>query len=55
MRKLFFLIFSVTFFYKAIGQSVEDSVKIVVNKMFAAMKSTDQAMLLDCFADSAVL
>lgn len=55
MKKFSFLIFSVILSYTAIGQSVEDSVKLVVNKMFAAMKSADQEVLLDCFADSAIL
>ncbi|HYO22880.1 MAG TPA: nuclear transport factor 2 family protein, partial [Flavisolibacter sp.] len=39
----------------ASAQSAEDSVKAVINKMFAAMKSSDAASLKDCFADSAIL
>ena len=37
------------------AQTAEDSVKAVINKMFAAMKNSDAAALKDCFADSAIL
>lgn len=37
------------------SQSTEDSVKAVVNKLFAAMKNSDKALLQECFADSAIL
>ena len=37
------------------AQSAEDSVKAVVNQLFAAMKGANAAMLKDAFADSAVL
>ncbi len=37
------------------SQSTEDSVKAVVNNLFSAMKTSDEAMLLSCFADSALL
>ena len=40
---------------KAQSQSTEDSVKAVVNLLFTAMKTSDEAMLLSCFADSALL
>lgn len=36
------------------SQSPEDSVKSVINNMFAAMKNADAAMLKNCFADSIV-
>ncbi len=55
MKKIFFLILCFTFSNIAIGQTVDDSVKMVVNKMFAAMKSADRVMLVNCFADSAIL
>lgn len=55
MKKFSFLILSVILSYTTIGQAVEDSIKLVVNKMFAAVKSADQEVLLDCFADSAIL
>ena len=37
------------------AQSAEDSVKAVVNQLFAAMKGANAAMLKETFADSAVL
>ena len=37
------------------AQSTEDSVKAVVNQLFAAMKGIDPAKLKDAFADGAVL
>ena len=36
------------------AQSAEDSVKTVINKMFAAMKNADGASLSSCFSDSVV-
>jgi hypothetical protein len=37
------------------SQTSEDSVKAVVNNLFTAMKKADAALLLSCFADSAIL
>lgn len=37
------------------SQTSEDSVKAVVNNLFTAMKKSDAALLLSCFADSAIL
>lgn len=37
------------------AQSAEDSVKAVIDKMFAAMKNADSASLTKCFADGAIL
>jgi hypothetical protein len=37
------------------AQTAVDSVKAVINKMFAAMKNSDAAGLQDCLADSAIL
>lgn len=37
------------------AQTSEDSVKAVVNKMFAAMKNADAVALKSCFADSMIL
>lgn len=37
------------------AQTTEDSVKLVINKMFAAMKSANGEDLKSCFADSAIL
>src|SRR5258705_11884713 len=44
---------SISTFTKA--QSAEDSVKAVVNQLFAAMKNIDAAKLKETFADGAVL
>ena len=41
--------------YVSDAQTAEDSVKAVVNKLFAAMKSADANALQACFADSAIL
>lgn len=37
------------------AQTAEDSVKAVISNMFAAMKNSDSATLMLCFADSAIL
>ncbi|MCP9750641.1 nuclear transport factor 2 family protein [Ferruginibacter sp. HRS2-29] len=37
------------------AQSAEDSVKMVINNLFAAMKQGDGRSLQNCFADSALL
>ena len=37
------------------SQGPVDSVKLVINKMFTAMKTGDSVMLTQCFADSAIL
>ncbi len=37
------------------AQTAEDSVKAIVNNMFAAMKNSDTKALLECFADSSLL
>ncbi len=38
----------------AAAQTAEDSVKTVINNMFAAMKNADGAALKNCFSDSIV-
>ena len=56
MKRILILLTAVFFistFAKA--QSAEDSVKAVVNQLFAAMKGANAAMLKETFADSAVL
>lgn len=56
MKRILILLTAVIFistFAKA--QSAEDSVKAVVNQLFAAMKGANAAMLKETFADSAVL
>src|SRR5947209_10199543 len=37
------------------AQTVQDSVKAVVNKLFTAMKAGDAGGLQDCFAEAAIL
>lgn len=37
------------------AQTAEDSIKAVINKMFAGMKNADAASLKQCFADSMIL
>jgi hypothetical protein len=37
------------------AQSTQDSIKATINQLFTAMKNADSAMLVDVFADSAVL
>lgn len=54
----YFLILLTTTIFSAIqtsGQTAEDSVKAVINQLFAAMRNVDTVSLKDAFADSAVL
>jgi len=37
------------------AQSSDDSVKVIVNQLFIAMKNSDSAAVQNCFADSAIL
>jgi hypothetical protein len=56
MKKTLLVLFFYLLTYSVKAQSsAEDSVKAVINKMFAAMKSTDVKSLKECFADSAIL
>lgn len=36
-------------------QTAEDSVKTTINQLFTAMKTSDASLLMNCFADSAIL
>jgi len=56
MKRILILL-TATIFISTItkAQSPEDSVKAVVNQLFAAMKEANAAMLKEAFADSAVL
>jgi len=56
MKRILILL-TATIFISAMtkAQSAEDSVKAVVNQLFAAMKGANAAMLKETFADSAVL
>jgi Putative lumazine-binding len=52
-----FLVF-LTFFMLSVAskaQSAEDSIKIVITKLFDGMKNSDAALLKTAFADSAIL
>lgn len=55
MKRFALLVFLTSFIKSANAQTAEDSVKAVVNKLFAAMKSSDGKAFAECFADSAVL
>jgi hypothetical protein len=55
--KYFFILLTtiICFRNSAHSQTAEDSVKAVINKMFAGMKNTDVALLKSSFADSMIL
>src|SRR5262245_31566678 len=55
MNKYLCIIACLLFTYSLKAQSAEDSIKITINKMFAAMKAGDSASLIKCFADAAIL
>lgn len=55
MKYFFIFIFLIAFNITAKSQSAEDSVKAAVNQLFTAMKTSNGALLLSCFADSALL
>lgn len=56
MKKYFYVLICLFLFsYKLNAQSAEDSVKAVINKMFAAMKNADSKSLTECFTDAAIL
>lgn len=55
MKKGLLVFFLLGFLFHAKAQKAEDSVKAVINKLFAAMKNSDAASIQDCFADSAIL
>lgn len=56
MKKICFVIlFSIVLTSQLHAQTAIDSVKTSVNQLFLAMKTVDAKMLLDCFADSAIL
>lgn len=54
--KYFFILLTVLIYGTTVrSQTPEDSVKTVINRMFAGMKQSDTALLRSCFADSMVL
>lgn len=55
MKKALFIAICVCALKAGRAQKTEDSVKAVINKLFAAMKSADAKSLQECFADSAIL
>jgi len=55
MYKYFFVFACLFLCINGYCQTTEDSVKMIVNKMFTAMKNSDSIMLINCFSDSAVL
>jgi hypothetical protein len=55
MKCFLVLLTSLVFSIATRAQSTEDSVKTVVNNLFAAMRNADAALLRSAFSDSAVL
>lgn len=53
--KYFLILLTVLVYGNASAQTAEDSVKVVINKMFTGMKNADPELLKACFADSMVL
>ena len=54
MKYFFIVLTLIVFGETSHGQTPEDSVKSVINKMFTAMKTADADLLKNCFADSIV-
>ena len=55
MKRFWILLTALAFTCCANAQSTEDSVKAVINTMFAGMKNADAALLKSTFSDSAIL
>lgn len=55
MKQFFILLTVLAFSTVSRAQTTEDSVKTVVNNLFAAMIKSDTVLLRTCFADSMVL
>ncbi|MEP6626891.1 MAG: nuclear transport factor 2 family protein [Ginsengibacter sp.] len=53
--KYCFLLICLAFCNCIKAQSADDSVRLAVNQLFAAMKNADSALLVSSFADSAIL
>lgn len=53
----YYVVFFLSFFLSltVTAQTAEDSVKVVVNDLFTAMKNADAVLLKSVFADSAIL
>ena len=54
MKYFFILLTSLVIANSASAQSAEDSVKNVVQQMFAAMKNSDGILLKNCFAEQVI-
>ena len=54
MKQFLIVLTVILYTSTADAQTAEDSVKAVVNKMFAAMKNADGASLKACFSDSVI-
>jgi ketosteroid isomerase-like protein len=52
--KYFLILLTGLITFKSHAQTAEDSVKAVINIMFAAMKNADPELLSSCFSDSIV-
>jgi tRNA splicing endonuclease len=55
MRYFFIVLTASIFTIQAKGQSTEDSVKAVINNLFAGMKNADVDLFKSAFSDSAIL
>ena len=55
MKKILFLLCLHVCTSSLQAQTAEDSVKLVINKLFTAMRNADGTALKECFADSAIL
>lgn len=55
MRKLIIVIACYLLNNQCFSQSSTDSVRLVINKMFTAMKTGDTVLLKQCFSEGAVL
>ena len=55
MKYYVILFLAVCLSFTANAQTAEDSIKAVVNNLFAGMKNADAALLKSTFADSAIL
>ena len=55
MAKYLYAVVCFLFAFTVKGQSAEDSVKAVINKMFIAMKDGDGKSLAECFTEAAIL
>ncbi len=55
MKHFFIFLTFITVTFTATAQSTEDSVKVAVNNLFIAMKTSDTVLLKNSFAEGAIL